>query len=53
MKGDYYRYISEYTTGPAHDKAGSSASDAYKAATEIAEKGRSNLHDLEEPTDLQ
>lgn len=53
MKGDYYRYISEYTTGPAHDKAGSSASDAYKAATEIAEKGRSNLHDLEEPTNLQ
>jgi 14-3-3 protein epsilon len=22
MKGDYYRYISEYTTGGAHDAAG-------------------------------
>ena len=25
MKGDYYRYISEYTSGDAHKKAGDSA----------------------------
>ena len=36
MKGDYYRYISEYTTGEKRDKAGNSAHEAYKKATERA-----------------
>ena len=38
MKGDYYRYISEYTSGADHTKAGDNAHEAYKAATEKAEK---------------
>jgi 14-3-3 protein epsilon len=38
MKGDYYRYISEYTSGADHNKAGDNAHEAYKAATEKAEK---------------
>ena len=33
MKGDYHRYISEYTSGSAHDEAGRNAHEAYKAAT--------------------
>jgi 14-3-3 protein epsilon len=37
MKGDYYRYISEYTSGAAHDAAGKSAHTAYTDATKIAE----------------
>lgn len=36
MKGDYYRYISEYTSGDAHKKAGDQALEAYKAASEKA-----------------
>ena len=38
MKGDYYRYISEYTSGEAHSTAGDNAHEAYKKATENAEK---------------
>ena len=37
MKGDYYRYISEYTSGDAHDKAGDSAHQAYQAASTKAD----------------
>merc|ERR1719480_754975 len=37
MKGDYYRYISEYTSGEAHTAAGDNAHGAYKKATEKAE----------------
>ena len=36
MKGDYYRYISEYTSGEANKKAGDNAHEAYKSATEKA-----------------
>jgi len=36
MKGDYYRYISEYTSGTAHKDVGDNAYAAYKAATEVA-----------------
>jgi 14-3-3 protein epsilon len=36
MKGDYYRYISEYTSGEAHKKAGNSALVAYQAASDKA-----------------
>jgi 14-3-3 protein epsilon len=38
MKGDYYRYISEFTTGAENTKAGDNAYNAYKAATESAEQ---------------
>ena len=36
MKGDYHRYISEYTSGEDHKNAGDNAHDAYKEATETA-----------------
>jgi hypothetical protein len=35
MKGDYYRYISEYTSGPVHDAAGEKAHTAYKAVKDM------------------
>jgi 14-3-3 protein epsilon len=38
MKGDYYRYISEYTSGAEHDAAGENAHEAYKAASDKAEE---------------
>ena len=46
MKGDYYRYISEYTSGAAHDAAGNKAHEAYKAATEVAEKDLKTTHPI-------
>jgi len=36
MKGDYHRYISEFASGDAHQKASDSALAAYKSATDIA-----------------
>jgi len=36
MKGDYYRYISEYAQGDTHAKVSQSALAAYKEATDIA-----------------
>jgi 14-3-3 protein epsilon len=33
MKGDYHRYITEYTTGADREKAGNAAHEAYKAAS--------------------
>ncbi|MCL4137732.1 UNVERIFIED_CONTAM: hypothetical protein GTU68_037039 [Idotea baltica] len=44
MKGDYYRYISEYTSGSAHDDAGNKAHEAYKAATTVAEEELKTTH---------
>ena len=38
MKGDYYRYIGEYTKGEGNKKVAESALEAYNAATESAEK---------------
>lgn len=38
MKGDYYRYISEFTTGAENSKAGDNAENAYKSANQLAEK---------------
>lgn len=38
MKGDYYRYIAEYTTGDSHKDAAKEAHKAYKEAQEIANK---------------
>ena len=46
MKGDYYRYISEYTSGEAHKAAGDNAYEAYKAATEKAEKDLKTTHPI-------
>ena len=36
MKGDYYRYIAEYSTGEKHTKAADSAFESYSKAKEIA-----------------
>jgi hypothetical protein len=38
MQGDYYRYITEFTTGEANAKAGDNAQTAYKTANDLAEK---------------
>ena len=38
MKGDYYRYIGEYTKGEGNKKVADSALEAYNNATEQAEK---------------
>ena len=46
MKGDYYRYISEYTSGDAHKNAGENAHTAYKAATDKAEKELKTTHPI-------
>ena len=46
MKGDYYRYISEYTSGEKNKAAGDSAYEAYKAATEKAEKELKTTHPI-------
>ena len=46
MKGDYYRYISEYTSGAAHDQAGEKAHEAYKQATAIAETELKTTHPI-------
>jgi hypothetical protein len=36
MKGDYYRYISEYATGDQHKRASDGANAAYQAASDVA-----------------
>ena len=36
MKGDYHRYLAEFSTGEAKDKATESSLEAYKTATDIA-----------------
>ena len=46
MKGDYYRYISEYTSGEKRDKAGNNGHEAYKVATERAEKDLKTTHPI-------
>lgn len=46
MKGDYYRYLSEHTSGEAHTKAGNSAGEAYKEALETAEKELKTTHPI-------
>ena len=46
MKGDYYRYISEYTSGEEHKKAGQDAGDAYTKATEEATKELKTTHPI-------
>jgi 14-3-3 protein epsilon len=46
MKGDYYRYISEYTTGDDNKKAGDNAHEAYKTANETADKELKTTHPI-------
>lgn len=46
MKGDYYRYISEYTSNEEHKKAGDNAHEAYKKATEKAESDLKTTHPI-------
>mmetsp|Transcript_10723 Transcript_10723/g.9138 ORF Transcript_10723/g.9138 Transcript_10723/m.9138 type:complete len:121 (-) Transcript_10723:98-460(-) len=38
MKGDYYRYIAEFSSGDTKSKAADDAYQAYKEATSIAQK---------------
>jgi 14-3-3 protein epsilon len=38
LKGDYFRYRAEFTSGAEHEKASNDAEAAYKAAFDIAEK---------------
>jgi 14-3-3 protein epsilon len=46
MKGDYYRYISEYTSGDAHKKAGDNALEAYRAASDKANADLKTTHPI-------
>merc|ERR1712146_816743 len=46
MKADYYRYIAEFTSGAAKDKAAESARKAYQDAHEVAEKGLAVTHPI-------
>lgn len=38
MQGDYYRYITEFTTGGENAKAGEDAQKAYSLANDLASK---------------
>jgi len=38
MKGDYYRYLAEFTTGEALDNASDQSSKAYKEASDLAQR---------------
>ena len=46
MKGDYYRYISEYATGDKHKEVAKKANDAYQAAYEIAKDKLATTHPI-------
>jgi 14-3-3 protein epsilon len=46
MKGDYFRYISEYATGDLHSKASEGALEAYKAASEISGSELKTTHPI-------
>ena len=46
MKGDYFRYISEYTSGSENTAAGNNAHEAYKAATQAAESDLKTTHPI-------
>lgn len=38
MKGDYYRYQAEFSSGELHTKAAQEAAEAYQAATQVAQQ---------------
>lgn len=46
MKGDYYRYLAEYSTGKARQDASENALVAYKAATEISKAQLEPTHPI-------
>lgn len=46
MKGDYYRYIGEYTLGDKRKEVGDNSLKAYQAASEIAEKELAPTHPI-------
>lgn len=46
MKGDYYRYLAEFATGPKRTEASDNSLQAYKAASEIAEKDLPPTHPI-------
>ena len=46
MKGDYYRYMSEYLTGDEHKKVGKKAHEAYNAASERAKEELKTTHPI-------
>lgn len=46
MKGDYYRYISEYATGELHQKASDNALQAYSSANEVATANLKTTHPI-------
>jgi len=46
MKGDYHRYVSEYSTGDERQKAGENALAAYKAASDIATTDLAPTHPI-------
>ena len=46
MKGDYHRYIAEYSTGDAHQNAQDGALQAYNKATEVATAHLKTTHPI-------
>ena len=46
MKGDYYRYVSEASSGDDYSKAGDNAFTAYNAATEKAKTDLKTTHPI-------
>jgi len=46
MKGDYHRYLAEFTTGDSRQKSADAAHDAYKAASEVANAELASTHPI-------
>ncbi|RKP25488.1 14-3-3 protein [Syncephalis pseudoplumigaleata] len=46
MKGDYHRYLAEFTSGDKRKEASSAAEDAYKEATSIAQTNLAPTHPI-------
>lgn len=46
MKGDYYRYMSEYATSDSHKNASDGALDAYQKASDVANKDLKTTHPI-------
>ena len=46
MKGDYYRYVSEYASGEEHNKSSSNALDAYNKATDVVSSELKTTHPI-------
>jgi 14-3-3 protein epsilon len=46
MKGDYHRYLAEFSTGDKRKDAATAAHDAYKAATDVAQTELTPTHPI-------